>query len=187
MAPGLVLLRTTHFPMPKRSPLWIAPRSGQDWICEDSQRAVDWFRSFVPSNEMDSRLERCRDQYLANREGWENGELVDLFDSRDQISWFIFQAQTYAKGREYWVPDESARIVPLLSKIGKDLEHLRKVIGVGERAQRLLTSERSQPDGGLYELLVAAAYKRRGWSTVQFVAEERGRRRTPDLLVSRSH
>lgn len=171
--------------MNDRSPLWIAPRTGQDWICDDTKRAVEWLKSFVPDSEMSERLHQCRETYLKNRERWEDGHEVELFETRDEVAWFIFQAETYAVGREYWVPDEAARIVPYIQKIGKDLKHLEQVGGVEKRAKRLMTSERGQPEGGIYELLVAGAYKRHGWSKVEFVDETPGRGRTPDLHVSK--
>lgn len=171
--------------MTDRSPLWIAPRTGQDWICEDTKRAVEWLTSFVPETEMVKRLQKCQQTYLGQRERWEEGQDVEIFDKRDEIAWFIFQAKTYAIGRDFWVPDEAARIVPYLQKIGRDLDHLKKVEGVETRAKRLMTSERSQPEGGIYELLVAGAYIRHGWSTVAFVDETPVRGRTPDLHVSK--
>lgn len=168
------------------SPLWVAPKSGHDWICEDTKRAVAWLKSFVSKHEMDGRLDKCAETYLTNRESWENGAAVELFDKRDEIAWFIFQAQTYAEGREFWAPDESARIVPFIQKVGKELHHLKAVEGVEERVERTMTSERRQPEGGIFELLVAAAYKRHKWSSVEFVPETPGRGRTPDLYVSQS-
>ncbi|MCD9147185.1 hypothetical protein [Pseudophaeobacter flagellatus] len=171
--------------MNDRNPLWVAPRTGQDWICDDTKRAVEWLKSFVPETEMTERLQRCRQTYLKNRERWEDAQEIEIFDKRDEMAWFIFQAETYAVGREFWVPDESARIVPYIQKIGKDLKHLEKVDGVEKRAKRLMTSERSQPEGGIYELLVAGTYKRHGWSTVSFVDETPGLGRTPDLHVAK--
>lgn len=171
--------------MTERSPLWIAPRTGHDWICDDTKRGVEWLKSFVHEADMNGRLDKCRETYLTYRERWEDGLDVQLYDPKDHIAWHIFQAQTYAEGREFWVPDEAARIVPYIQKIGRDLEHLEKVSGIEKRAQRLMTSERRQPDGGIYELLVASAYKRHGWSKVEFIDETPGRGRTPDLHVAR--
>jgi hypothetical protein len=168
------------------SPDWIAPREGQDWVCEDTKRAVDWIKTFIGSTEMSERLDRCRSSYLKNREYWEDGHNVELFDKRDHIAWFIFQAETYAVGREFWVPSEAARIVPYIQKIGKELNDIAQVIGVEKRVARLLTSDRSQPESGIYELLVAAAYKRHGWTKVAFVEETPGQGRKPDLHVSKS-
>lgn len=172
--------------MNDRSPLWVAPQNGQDWICDDTRRAVKWLKSFVEETEMKARLQQCRQIYLEHRERWENGQDVGIFDKRDEMAWFIFQAETYAIGRKFWVPDESARIVPYIQKIGKDLKYIQQVIGVEKRAKRMMTSDRSQPEGAIYELLVAATYKRRGWSKVEFVDETPGRGRTPDLYVSKA-
>ena len=98
--------------MTNRSPLWIAPRTGQDWVCDDTKRAVEWLKSFVPEVDMAKRLQNCQQIYLGNRERWEDGQDVEIFDKKDEMAWFIFQAETYAIGREFWVPDEAARIVP---------------------------------------------------------------------------
>jgi hypothetical protein len=48
-----------------------------------------------------------------------------------------------------------------------------------------MLNDRRQPDSGIYELLVALAYRRGGWDRVEFVPETPGRGRTPDLNVYR--
>ncbi|MDX2375141.1 hypothetical protein NJD71_13605, partial [Psychrobacter sp. PP-21] len=53
---------------------------------------------------------------------------------------------------------------------------------VEERARRLVSSERRQPNGGLFELLVASAYRSSG-ARVKFVPERRGLSRTYDMDV----
>ena len=169
--------------MPSIDPLWVAPRQGQDWICEDTLRAVRWLKAFVPEAEMERRLERCREQYLRVRESWENGEPVSLYDQKDSAAWFVFQGQTYAEGRSYWAPDEAALVVPYLSRIGQQLDHLKVVKGAEERAARMMLAEKAQPESAIFELLVGAAYKRHGWHHVEFVSEDRGGARTPDLYV----
>ncbi len=75
------------------------------------------------------------------------------------------------------------RVVPFLTRLGKELPLLMSVRGVEDRAARMMLSERRQPDGGLFELLVALAYRRGGWSRVEFVPETPGRGRTPDMHI----
>ena len=48
--------------------------------------------------------------------------------------------------------------------------------------ERLLGSDRGQPDGGLFELLIALVWKRNGYSTVEFIPET-SHRKTPDFLA----
>src|SRR3546814_12232958 len=49
-------------------------------------------------------------------------------------------------------------------------------------ARRLMNADRSQPDGGLFELLVALAYYRDGWETA-FAPERPGVAKTHDPNV----
>lgn len=77
------------------------------------------------------------------------------------------------------------RIVPFFTRIGKELSLLLSVKNAEERAARIMLSDRRQPDSGIYELLVALAYRRGGWHRVEFVPETPGYGRTPDLNVYR--
>lgn len=167
------------------NPAWVAPSEGHDWQDEDVLRASRWLRAFVPERDMERRIEDAREHLLTARHGWDYGEWPPLFDPADAAAWYIFQAETFAVDRQFWVPDAMARIVPVLKRLGQSLDLLRTVIGAEERAARLMNSERRQPDSGLYELLVAAAYRRHGWTRVEFVPEMRGGPRTPDLHVAR--
>jgi len=110
--------------------------------------------------------------------------MAPLFDPADTIAWYVFQAETFATDRAFWTPDGVAEAVPYLTRLGKELQRLLTIPGIEERASRMMLAERRQPDGVLFELLVALAYRRGGWN-VEFVPEVRGGARTPDLLVSR--
>jgi hypothetical protein len=166
-------------------PFWFAPRSGQDWKDDELMLAVAWLKSFVPAQEMEQRLERARQHLVRARNKIFQGETAALYDSTDTAAWYILQAETFASDRKYWTPEGVMRVVPFLTRIGKELPLLLSVGGVEQRAARLMLSERQQPDGGLFELLVALAYRRRGWDRVEFVSETPGRGRTPDLHVFR--
>lgn len=54
--------------------------------------------------------------------------------------------------------------------------------GVGQRVKRIVGAERRQPNGGLFELLVAAAYRREG-ADVRFLPEHPGVKKTHDMDV----
>ncbi len=72
--------------------------------------------------------------------------------------------ETFAVDRQFWVPDAMARIVPFITRLGKELDKLRTIRGVEQRAARMMVSDRRQPDSALFELLVALAYRRGGWT-----------------------
>lgn len=165
-------------------PNWTAPRTGHDWRDDDVLRATTWFRSFVPAKEMEQRLEGAKALFLAARNQWERGSEASLYDQADAVAWYILQAETFAVDRQFLVPDAMARIVPFITRLGKELDLLRTVRGVEARAARMMVSDKRQPDSGLFELLVALAYRRGGWM-VEFVSEQPGITRTPDLNVYR--
>ena len=54
------------------------------------------------------------------------------------------------------------------------------------RAERLMRYDKRQPDGGIFEILVALAYRRRGWTTVEFIPERPGVS-APPIFTSRDH
>jgi hypothetical protein len=166
-------------------PSWTAPRDGQDWVDEDVLRATRWLRSFVPQREMERRLDAARETLLAARESIREGRAAPNHDPTDLAAWFILQAEAFAADRQYWVPEAAVRVNPTMTRLGKEFDRLTTIIGVEERAARLMTSERRQPDAGLFELLVALAYRRGGWEEVRFVPELPGISRTPDIHVAR--
>lgn len=166
-------------------PNWTAPRIGQDWREENIIAATAWLKSFVKRDDWERRIERVRSNYDAARAQLHDGRVVPLFDQRDAIAWQIFQAEDFATQRVNWDPLETAKIAPVLTRLGLDLDVVKSIAHVEKRAERLMTSETGQPESGLFELLVALAYKRRRWPSVEFIDETPGRGKTPDLLVSK--
>ena len=171
--------------MPTIDPDWTAPRVGQNWRDDELMLAVAWLKSFVPHREMDRRIDAAKAYLAASRERMRDGVQAPLFDPADMAAWYILQAETFATDRAYWSPEGVMRAVPFLTRIGKELTLLLSVKGVEERAARMMLAERRQPDSGIYELLVALAYRRGGWDRVEFVPETPGHGRTPDLHVFR--
>lgn len=165
--------------------LWIAQRYGQDWRDEESLAAIAWLVAATPSQTWQDRLDLTRKTFEAARRRWTIGERVPLYDPGDRMAWYVFQANAYAAERENWVEHEAYRIAPVFRRLGQLLPDLRRVRGVEDRIARLMTGGRSRPEDGLYELLVAGAYARRGWPEVAFVPEQPGVSRTPDLEISR--
>jgi hypothetical protein len=134
---------------------------------------------------MGRRLEAAQTGLLTARERLTRGEAAAYFDPRDTVAWYILQAETYATDRQLIVPDAASRIVPFLTKLGQDLPAVLSIEGAEARAARMMLAEKSQPDSGVFELMVALAYRNKGWRDVAFVPEQPGVGRTPDLLVSR--
>jgi hypothetical protein len=167
------------------SPLWIAQRHGQDWEDPDCLAAIAWLTQGLPSRAWSNRMEAVQATFEAAKVRWAQGERVSLFDPADAAAWYVFQARAYAADREHWFEPEAYRIVPLFRRIGQLLPQLKPVKGAEDRVVEMMTRYRRQPDDGLYELLVAGAYRTAGWTDVACVPAEPGVRRRPDLFVSR--
>lgn len=166
------------------SPLWIAQREGQDWIDQPCLDAIAWFRSLLEQRQWDARLETVQANYESALTKWAQGDQVPLYEKDDAIFWYIHQANAFAQDRRNFFAPEGFRIAPVMHRLGLLLTHLKQIEGVDDRIENLLKKGRKTPDAGLYELLVAGAYKSRGWSSVQFVPEQLGGAKTPDLVVS---
>lgn len=166
---------------------WRAERDGQDWRNEDVLSAVDWLASLIPRQEWERRAAQVHSFFQAAKAEWAEGRRVPLFDSADQIAWYMYMARCYgdpALRPDFFEP-EGYRIAPVFGRIGQLVPEFREIVGAEERAARLLAEGRKQPDDGIYELLVAGAYKKRGWTSVEFVAEMPGIARRPDLFANR--
>lgn len=166
------------------SPLWIAPRNGQDWIDQPILDAITWFRSLIEKREWNSRMEAVQSFFEDALPRWTQGERVPFYDERDAVFWYLHQANAFAQDRRHYFAPDGFRIAPVMHRIGQLLPHLTQVEGVNDRIETLLKGGRKTPDAGLYEILVAGAYKSRDWSKVAFVPEQIGVSKTPDLVVS---
>ncbi|RYE42516.1 MAG: hypothetical protein EOP21_08195 [Hyphomicrobiales bacterium] len=166
--------------------MWLAQRHGQDWRDEELLAAVHWLTSLVPTAEWDRRAADVAARYQAAKAEWSQERRVPLFDPADQIAWYVLQARCYGdpKFRPDFFEPEGFRIAPVFTRIGQLLSALKAIVGAEERAARLMTQGKSQPDDGIYELLIAGTYKRRGWERVEFVPETPIAKQ-PDLFVDR--
>lgn len=167
--------------------VWIAQRHGQDWRDDAVIAAADWLESLVPSLDWQARAAAVEAAFQAAKAEWAEGRRVPLYDPGDIIAWYLHQARRYADPKlrpDFFLP-EGYRIAPLMRRIGQLLPDLRKIDGADERAARLMIQNLSQPDDGIYELLVAGTYRRRGWNKVSFVSEAPGLGKRHDLLMDR--
>ncbi|WP_420469979.1 hypothetical protein [Brevundimonas sp. FT23042] len=168
----------------QRPPFWTAQKHGQDWTDPDVARASDWLKSYADAGTWNERTERAKAWYLDAAAGWRVGEDRPVFDPRDTIAWFLLQADTYASDRAFIEPGMASRIVGPLKRLGQHLDALRSIGGIDERAKDLLYPA-SPAENGLFELLVALAYKLHGWEAVDFVPRQRGKQKTHEFDATR--
>lgn len=149
----------------------------------DIRRAVEWMRGYIGEAEWKRRrLAAARRVYDLIANGAEPGATGRFFDERDSFAYQLYLAEAYIDHIWNYDPVFGSRVVPVFAAIGRNLDLLLTVNGIGDRVARMIGAERAQPNGPLFELLVAAAYLRAG-GKVSFVPEQRGGPRTHDMDV----
>lgn len=151
----------------------------------DLRRAVDWFASFMSDADWRCRRFASLERFISAATGSLAQDLSGggrFFSADDQFAWYLFLGQASLDHPTVYDFMFGSRVLPLLRAIGRSLELLKGVEGVGQRVQRMVGPERRQPNGGLFELLVAAAYRREG-ADVRFLPEQPGVKKTHDMDV----
>ena len=78
--------------------------------------------------------------------------------------------------------NQAARALPFFVGIGERLQYANRVSGLGGKIEDVLTKYKSDPDGLIFEILVALSYAASGWE-VQFL-DEQPPRKTPDFVAT---
>ena len=129
----------------------------------DVRRAVEWMRGYIDKAEWKRRrLAAVRRVYDLIVNGVEPGTTGRFFDERDSFAYQLFLAEAYIDHVWNYDPVFGSRVVSVFAAIGRNLDLLLTVDGIGDRVTRMVGAERAQPNGPLFELLVAAAYLRAG-------------------------
>lgn len=150
----------------------------------DVRRAVDWFKSFMSADEWRQRRNAAANRlYAAALQDLTPNDKGKFFDDGDTFGWYLFLAEAFVDHLQNYEPVFGSRVIPVFVTIGRSLDLLKGVDGVDDRVRRIVGPERRQPNGGLFELLVAAAYRRRG-GEVAFVPEVKGGTKTHDMDVT---
>lgn len=151
----------------------------------DLRRAVDWLSSFMPAAEWKRRRLTALERFVNAATGSlaeDPSGVGRFFSADDQFAWYLFLGQASLDHPTVYDFMFGSRVTPILRAVGRNLELLKNVEGITQRVQRMVGSERRQPNGGLFELLVAAAYRREG-AEVRFLPEQHGVKKTHDMDV----
>ncbi|MDV7495562.1 hypothetical protein R4529_05210 [Acinetobacter baumannii] len=98
----------------------------------------------------------------------------------DETSWYIFLCEEFFRNPLLTNPSQISRIAPWIISLGKSVSDLKKIEGIENKLKDLVKKYKGNPDGTLFELLVAATYLKQGYS-VEFLEENN--LKTPDMRV----
>lgn len=159
-----------------------------DWTEDpDVRAAYDWFEEIIGHDSWMHRrakIEKYLDRAFANR-----SRPIPLTDpscrvlfEKDLFAWYMYLADAYLTNPLGYEFEQGARVIPVFKALGRALDQLETIQGIRARARRLSVTTSSDPDGHIFEILVALAYKRNGWNHVALIPESNNRR-TPDIIV----
>jgi hypothetical protein len=153
----------------------------------DVARAFRWLLEFIDPPDWKERVARVEDMLdrvfdpLCSDPDAQIQEPITLRD--DRIAWYLYLAQAALTDPVKYEPTQGSRVIPVFQRLGAHLDLLKTVGGVEERVERMLTSERRQPDSILFELLVAVLWRRNDYECVEFI-EEQPPRKSPDIRAT---
>lgn len=116
--------------------------------------------------------------------GTELGKAAAIRVRDDEIGWYLFLCQQAIDDPMCTDVNQSQRALPFFAGIGSRWRHAHRVVGLDRKIDQLLTDYRQEPDGVIFELLVALAYAAAGWS-VELLEE--GSSKSPDMRVVRDN
>lgn len=148
---------------------------------------VAYFRDLMGNDQWEVRREAAAWWFLRSLVGEKHDPTGDgrFYNLEDLFAWYLFLGEAFTDHPHNYEVVYGSRVVPVFAAIGRNRELIAKIDGFEERALRLIGPEKSQPNGGLFEMLVALAYARDG-ASVAFRPEIRGGAKTHDLDV-RAH
>lgn len=153
----------------------------------DVKRAFNWVASFLSDSDWRRRSEQIEAQLEASLTPHATREAAHAYEpisiSDDRAAWYLYLVDAVLNAPLKYEPTQGARVVPIFKRLGADLDLLKSIHGVDERVKRMLTSERQQPDGALFELLVGLIWRRNGAKDVEFIEESPPDKR-PDIRAS---
>jgi hypothetical protein len=150
----------------------------------DLKRGVEYFKSLMTPEDWVARRAAVAKRFYQSL----IGELDDptgkgkFFKDGELFDWYLFLGEAFTDHPWNYEVIYGCRVVPILAAIGRELNTLTKIEGFRERAVRLVGQGTSQPNGPLFEMLVAAAYARAGAKTVMR-PETPGQSKSYDLDV----
>lgn len=121
--------------------------------------------------------------YLNNRpKGTRLSKATSVRVREDEMGWYLFLCEQAIENPMCTDVSQSQRILPFFASMGFRWRHAHRVAGIERKLDELLKGHRKEPDGLIFEILVALSYAAKGWD-VTFIEE--GPDKTPDMYVAR--
>ncbi len=150
----------------------------------DLSAGVGYFRDLLGLENWKERREAAAWRFYRSLVGEQEDASGEgrFYGLEDLFGWYLFLGEALTDHPQNYEVFYGCRVVPVFAAIGRNLALVPQIEGFEERARHLIGRGKSQPNGGLFEMLVALAYARDG-AKVAFKPEEPGRAKAYDLDV----
>jgi hypothetical protein len=102
-------------------------------------------------------------------------------DREDEIVWYLFLCELALDDPMCMDVNQAGRALPFFAGIGERWGYSDKVQGLDQKVRETLKEGRKDPDGHLFEILVALSYAAKGWQ-VELIPPSPPRK-TPDMVA----
>lgn len=150
---------------------------------EDVRRATEYFKNLAGKEEWEKRRLATAKHFLNGLAGIATTGKGEYFQSNDIFAWYLFLAEAFNEHPWNYEYFSGARVIPIFASLGRNLDKLLHCDGFDARARELVSSAKAQPNGPIFEFLVAGAYLNDG-AEVRFIPHTPAKK-SFDLLVAR--
>ena len=99
----------------------------------------------------------------------------------DEVGWYLFLAQQALEDPLCLDVNQASRALPFIVGIGDRWKHAARVQGLDRKIKEVLNDRKAEPDGLIFEILVALSYAERGWEVE--LLKERPPDKSPDMVA----
>lgn len=99
----------------------------------------------------------------------------------DEIGWYLFLCEQAMDDPLCMDVSQVARAAPFFAGIGTRWQYANNVVGLENKIREILHKAKSNPDGPIFEILVALSYAAKGWSVE--LLERQPQAKSPDMVV----
>lgn len=130
-------------------------------------------------------IERLKAATKIGKERRKLSSAQPIGDRDDEIAWYLFLCEQALEDPLCMDVNQAARALPFLAGIGERWAYAARVKGLDRKLDQTLNAGRKDPDGYIFEILVALSYAAKSWD-VQLI-EENPSTKTPDMVVQKGH
>lgn len=141
------------------------------------------FLAQMTEAEWDERREKIFEALRSIDLGENLSEARPIRVQDDEIAWYLFLCQQALEDPLCMDVNQLARAAPFFAGLGERWPHAHRVTGIEGKVRDILWDYKKDPDGLIFELLVALSYAQLGWSVE--LLDVKPPEKSPDMRVYR--